>query len=127
MRDAGEPIGTPTIRHRSRTCTVAEMAWIALEELTWPAAEALRQHGRTVGLITDSALDGPGRASLPGTDFMVAEALARAVAEQLVPVIVTPALRAGLSDHHLTFPGTVSLSLETFRGWVDAHIAGLKR
>jgi creatinine amidohydrolase len=59
---------------------------------------------------------------------MVAEALARTVAGQLpVPVIVTPALRAGLSDHHLTFPGTVSLSQETFRGWVDAHIAGLER
>ena len=34
---------------------------------------------------------------------------------------------AGLSDHHLAFPGTVSLSQETFRGWVEAHIAGLER
>ena len=59
---------------------------------------------------------------------MVAEALARALAEKLlVPVVVTPTLRAGLSDHHLTFPGTVSLSQETFRGWIDAHIAGLER
>ena len=44
-----------------------------------------------------------------------------------MPVVVTPALRAGLSDHHLAFPGTVSLSQDTFRGWVDAHIAGLER
>ena len=42
-------------------------------------------------------------------------------------MVVTPTLRAGLSDHHLAFPGTVSLSQETFRGWVDAHIAGLER
>ena len=42
-------------------------------------------------------------------------------------MVVTPTLRSGLSDHHLTFPGTVSLTQDTFRGWVEAHIAGLER
>jgi creatinine amidohydrolase len=101
---------------------------IALEELTWKEAEALREQNDAVGLIPTGALEQHGPHLPLGTDFMVAEALARAVAEKLpVPVVVTPALRAGLSDHHLAFPGTVSLSQDSFRGWVDAHIAGLER
>jgi creatinine amidohydrolase len=98
-----------------------------MEELRWPEAEALRGRG-AIGLIPTGALEQHGPHLPLGTDYMVAEALARAVAEKLpVPVVVTPTLRAGLSDHHLAFPGTVSLSQETFRGWVDAHIAGLER
>ena len=99
-----------------------------MEELTWPEAKALRERTDTVGLIPTGALEQHGPHLPLGTDYLVAEALARAVAEKLaVPVVVTPALRVGLSDHHLTFPGTVSLSQDTFRGWIDAHIAGLER
>jgi creatinine amidohydrolase len=104
------------------------MTFIAMEELTWPEAEALRAESDTVGLIPTGALEQHGPHLPLGTDFMVAEALARAVAEKLpVAVVVTPTLRSGLSDHHLAFPGTVSLTQDTFRGWVEAHIAGLER
>jgi creatinine amidohydrolase len=101
---------------------------IAMEELRWPEAEALRTQTDAVGLIPTGALEQHGPHLPLGTDFLIAEALARSVAEKLpVSVVVTPTLTAGLSDHHLAFPGTVSLSQETFRGWVDAHIAGLER
>jgi creatinine amidohydrolase len=104
------------------------VTFIAMEELRWPEAEALRAQIDAIGLIPTGALEQHGPHLPLGTDFMVAEALARAVADKLpVPVVVTPALRAGLSDHHLAFPGTVSLSHDTFRGWVEAHIAGLER
>jgi creatinine amidohydrolase len=104
------------------------MTFIAMEELTWPEADALRGQADTVGLIPTGALEQHGPHLPLGTDSMVAEALAYAVAEKLsVPVVVTPTLRSGLSDHHLAFPGTVSLSQDTFRGWVEAHIAGLER
>jgi creatinine amidohydrolase len=104
------------------------VAHIALEELRWPEAEELRSRNDTVGLIPTGALEQHGPHLPLGTDFMVAEALARSVAEKLpVPVVVTPTLRAGLSDHHLAFPGTVTLSQETFGGWIEAQIAGLER
>ncbi len=104
------------------------MTFIAMEELTWPEAEALRAQADTIGLIPTGALEQHGLHLPLGTDSMFAEALAHAVAEKLpVPVVVTPTLRSGLSDHHLAFPGTVSLSQDTFRGWIEAHIAGLER
>lgn len=99
-----------------------------MEELTWPEAESLRAQTDAIGLIPTGALEQHGPHLPLGTDFMVAETLAREVAEKLpVPVVVTPTLRAGLSDHHLAFPGTVTLSQETFGGWIEAQIAGLER
>lgn len=99
-----------------------------MAELTWPEAETLGKRGDAVGLIPTGALEQHGPHLPLGTDFMAAEALAEMVAERLpVPGVVTPALRAGLSDHHLAFPGTVSLSREVFGGWIEAHIAGLER
>lgn len=52
-----------------------------------------------------------------GTDYFTVEALSReaaTVASAEVPVIVTPALPFGSSDHHLIFGGTLSLSTETY-------------
>lgn len=52
-----------------------------------------------------------------GTDFFtitaVAEESAR-IASAEIPVIVTPALPFGSSDHHLIFGGTLSFSTETY-------------
>ncbi len=52
-----------------------------------------------------------------GTDFFtimaVAEESAR-IASAEIPILVTPALPYGSSDHHLPFGGTLSLSTETY-------------
>ncbi|HEU0303575.1 MAG TPA: creatininase family protein [Gaiellaceae bacterium] len=104
------------------------MSLVRLAELTWPEAEELGKRGDAVGLIPTGALEQHGPHLPLATDSFAAGDLARAVAERLpVPVVVTPTLTAGLSDHHLAFPGTVSLSRETFGGWIEAHIAGLER
>ena len=52
-----------------------------------------------------------------GTDYFTVESLAReaaVIASASVPVIVTPALPFGSSDHHFVFGGTLSLSTETY-------------
>lgn len=104
------------------------VSFVALAELTWPEAATTQERDDVVGLIPTGALEQHGPHLPLGTDFLVAERLARSVAEALpVPVVVTPVLAAGLSDHHLGFPGTVSLSPETFGGWVDAQVAALER
>lgn len=54
---------------------------------------------------------------ITGTDFFTAESVSRAaagIASATIPVIVTPVLPFGSSDHHLIFGGTMSLSTETY-------------
>lgn len=104
------------------------MALVQLAELTWPEAEELGKQSDVLGLIPTGALEQHGPHLPLGTDFLAAGALARAVADRLPrPVVVTPTLTAGLSDHHLAFPGTVSLSRETFGGWIEAHVQAFER
>jgi len=104
------------------------MAAVRLAHLTWPEAEALRARTDVIGLVPTGSLEQHGPHLPLGTDFMAAEVLADAVAERLpLPAVVTPVLTAGLSEHHLAFPGTVTLPEDAFRSWVDAHIAALER
>ena len=104
------------------------MPALHLAHLTWPEAEALRARDDVVGLIPTGSLEQHGPHLPLGTDFLAAAALADAVAERIpVPVVVTPVLTAGLSEHHLAFPGTVTLPEDAFRSWIDAHIAALER
>lgn len=79
---------------------------------------ATEQHGPNLGL---------------GTDYRVAEELARCVADELYSeAVIAPALPLGVSDHHMGFSGTISVSSQTFQavcmetvGSLAAH--GLKK
>lgn len=72
---------------------------------------ALEQHGPHLPVSTDTQ-----------TAVAAAHDAARRVADE-IPVLVLPALWAGLSDHHLLFGGTISLSFDEFR----AVIRGIAR
>lgn len=45
-----------------------------------------------------------------------AKALATLVSRRLGRTLIAPTIKVGCSDHHLTFPGTISLRPETFEG-----------
>ena len=62
---------------------------------------ATEQHGPNLGL---------------GVDYRIAEAIAERVAERLHPkAVVAPPLPFGVSDQHLGFSGTISISSQTFQ------------
>lgn len=49
------------------------------------------------------------------TDALLAGLLARAAAQRMTgPVVVAPTVSHGFTPHHLSFPGTLSLRLETY-------------
>lgn len=103
---------------------------VLLGELTWEeAGEAIRssdfivlplgsmeQHGLHLPLLTDS---------------IRAENLARLVAERAwddgLKVYVLPTLPYGVSEHHMRFPGTVSIEPETYISFVESIGKSLAR
>src|SRR5262249_6964067 len=96
-------------------------------ELKWPEARDLGAAG-AIGLIPTGSLEQHGPHLPVAFDSIDAAALAVAIAERIAePVVVPPLFVAGLSDHHLAFPGTVSLSPETFGGILTAYVEGLER
>ncbi|MBN2335441.1 creatininase family protein [Candidatus Bathyarchaeota archaeon] len=85
-----------------------------LENLTWvEAEEAFTRY--SVVLIPLGARTKEHGPHLPlNNDWVMAEYLARRVAER-VPVVVVPTLQYGYYPSFLEYPGSVSLRLETFK------------
>jgi len=104
------------------------VSFVSLASLTWPEAGEIAAAGRVLGLVPLGAIEQHGPHLPLATDALIAEVLAREVAERLdVPVVVTPVPPGGLSTHHLGFPGTVTIPEAAFRAWVVASIEALER
>ena len=105
---------------------------LRLADLTWTE---LRELTPRIGLVLlpvgSCEQHGPGMKL--ETDIRLATAVCEAVSARLAPrVLVAPPMPWGLSDHHLGFPGTISLHPETFyaviRDVVNSLLAhGLRR
>lgn len=84
-----------------------------LTEATWPA---VADADATLAVVPVGSTEQHGPHAPLGTDTIAATAVAEAACEQLdEPVLQTPTLPIGISTEHRHFPGTLSLSPETFR------------
>lgn len=87
-----------------------------LAKLTWQEAKALLQETEIV-IIPVGATEQHGPALPLDNDAFQANTFAHAVADSLWPevkVIVTPLVSYGVSPHHMSFAGTITLRHETF-------------
>jgi creatinine amidohydrolase len=94
-----------------------------LPHLTWPEVRE-RLRTSTTAIVPFGALEQHGPALPLGTDTLGAVAVARAAARE-VGALVVPVLFPGLSSHHMGFPGTITLSEETFSRVVMETAASL--
>lgn len=101
-------------------------ALVQLATSTWPELEALAQGERTLGLVPIAAMEQHGPHLPYATDLLIAEELSRRVALRIAaPVVMAPVLPGGLSDMHLEFPGTVTVSERLLGEAVAANVAAL--
>jgi creatinine amidohydrolase len=85
------------------------------EHTTTTAGEAFDDEVE-VALLPTGATEQHGPALPLGTDFLVAEALARSVDRE--DTVVLPTLPVGVSQHHRQFDGTLYIEPETFEYYV---------
>jgi creatinine amidohydrolase len=102
------------------------MGALALDELTWPEVRAEIANGRDTLVLALGATEQHGPHLPLGTDALIGDAAARAVAERL-DAFVAPTVRVGCSEHHLAFAGTLSISTETFAAIVRDLVAAVGR
>lgn len=82
-----------------------------LEQMTWPEAKAAFER-TSVAVIPIGSTEQHGPHLPVGTDFLVAQNLARRLGKR-AEVVVTPTITIGYAKYHTTFPGTLSVSEDT--------------
>jgi len=87
-----------------------------LEQLSWTEARE-RLQSTKVALIPVGSTEQHGPHLPLGTDFLTAQALARAAADE-TGAVCTPTVPVGVSAHHQQFWGTLSVSPDAFRAYM---------
>ncbi len=98
---------------------------VLLEELSWPQVEdAVRGGVRTIVIVAASIEQhGPHLPTM--TDTAIGYAVGELVARKLGRALLAPVVRPGCSDHHLAFPGSISIPPEILIATIRAYVRSL--
>jgi creatinine amidohydrolase len=113
--------------HGDATITSDVQDWfmpdsLTLDERTWPEVESALTAGRRTVVVAFGATEQHGPHLPLSVDRLIGEHLTRLVAERL-DAFAAPTVPFGCSEHHLAFPGTISISEATFAAIVHDVVA----
>ena len=100
---------------------------LLIEEMTWPQVKAAIVNGKDTAILACGAIEQHGPHLPTGTDTYLGTAIALRAAEIAGNALVAPTLRPGLSEHHMHFPGSFTVSPETFVAMLRDYCKSLAR
>src|ERR1700758_2024861 len=96
---------------RRATSTAAKGSPMQLQLQTWQEVEAYLQTSRGI-ILPIGSTEQHGPIGLIGTDAICAEVIARGVGDA-TGALVAPTIAVGMAQHHLGFPGTMTMRPST--------------
>src|SRR5262245_43662201 len=96
-----------------------------LEEMSWTDVEARVAAGTRTMLVMTASMEQHGPHLPTMTDTAIGYAVGSRIAEKLGDALLAPVIRPGCSDHHLAFPGSVSVPESVFIETVKAYVNSL--
>jgi creatinine amidohydrolase len=100
---------------------------IDLAGMTSPDVGAAIKKGFTTVVFAVGSNEQHGPCLPVSTDTILGDALAESVARKLGNALKAPAVNVGCSEHHMAFPGTVTLRKETLQSVVRDYVDSLAK
>lgn len=95
------------------------MSWVEIKEAI--------ASGKTAVLVISGSIEQHGPHLPTGTDMFLAYEIGKRAAQRLGYALVAPVVRPALSEHHMGFPGSFTLSWETYKDVLDDYGDSLAR
>ena len=100
---------------------------VLMEEMSWVEIKDAIAGGKTTVLVISGSIEQHGPHLPTGTDTFLAYEIGKRAAQRLGYALVAPIVRPALSEHHMRFPGSFTLSWETYRDVLDDYCDSLAR
>ena len=93
---------------------------VQLAEISWKKAKEILKK-TDVAIIPVGSTEQHGPHNPLGTDYLVAEAVAKIVGEK-TKVLVLPVVSVGVSEHHRHFPGSLWATTDIFKEYIKSTV-----
>ncbi len=95
--------------------------------MTWPQIKAAIEGGKTTCVVCVASIEQHGPHLPTVTDTLIGYLLGERVAQKLGDALVAPVIRPGCSEHHMNFPGTISIPSEVLHALMAAYVECLAK
>jgi creatinine amidohydrolase len=100
---------------------------ILMERMTWQEIEAALKNGWDTVVVMSGSIEQHGPHLPIATDTLLGYSLAELIAQKMGKTLVAPVIRPGLSEHHMAFKGSLTLTPDTFKAVVREVVNSLVR
>ncbi len=98
-----------------------------IERLSWTEVEAALAGGMRRAVVCAASTEQHGPHLPEATDALLGAAYAEGLARELGDALVAPIIRPACSEHHMAFPGSLTISETLLMDILDAYLASLRR
>lgn len=103
------------------------MKTLRMDEMNWVDIKQAINDGFKTAVIGVGSTEQHGPHLPTQTDALIADVMVNLIAQKLENALQAETIRVGCSDHHLPFPGTISLKHSTLRVIIHDYIESLQR